>query len=130
ARAWPGPSTRGRPGPNPPVPDLDQDHPMSKFTIGIPTYNRAHFLRRSLKSACDQTWPDVEVLVSDNASTDETEEVVRSYGERVRYHRNPENIGMWPNFARLAEMAEGEYFSWLQDDDLIHCDFARRAVAA
>lgn len=103
---------------------------MARFTIGIPTYNRANFLRGALKAACDQTWPDVEVLVSDNASTDETPEVVRSYGERVRYHRNAENIGMWPNFFRLAELAGGEYFSWLQDDELIHCDFARRAIGA
>lgn len=101
---------------------------MARFTIGIPTYNRAHYLRRSLQSACDQTWPDVEVLVSDNASTDETPEIVRSFGDRVRYHRNPENIGMWPNFLRLTELADGDYFSWLQDDDLIHCDFARRAA--
>jgi hypothetical protein len=103
---------------------------MAKFTIGIPTYNRAGFLGRALESALDQTWHDVEVLVSDNASTDETAEVVRTYGDRVRYHRNPENLGMWPNFVRVAELAGGEYFGWLQDDDLIHRDFARRAVEA
>jgi Glycosyl transferase family 2 len=102
----------------------------AKFTIGIPTYNRADFLRKSLKAACDQTSNDVEVLVSDNASTDETAEVVRSFGGRVRYHRNPENIGMWPNFVQLAEMASGDYFSFLQDDDLVHRDFARRASEA
>jgi hypothetical protein len=103
---------------------------MARFTIGIPTYNRADFLDRSLQLACNQTWNDVEVLVSDNASTDNTPEVVRSYGERVRYQRNSENIGMWANLIRVAEMATGEYFSWLQDDDLIHCDFARRAINA
>src|SRR4051812_3233171 len=103
---------------------------MARFTIGIPTYNRAQFLGKSLEAACDQSSPDVEVLVSDNASTDETPEVVHSYGERVRYHRNPENIGMWPNLIKLVELAEGEYFSWLQDDDLIHRDFVRRATEA
>jgi glycosyltransferase involved in cell wall biosynthesis len=103
---------------------------MAKFTIGIPTYNRAGYLRRSLKAACEQSWGDVEVVVSDNASTDETPEVVRTYGERIRYHRNRENIGMWANLVRLTELAGGEYFSWLQDDDLIHHDFARRAAEA
>jgi glycosyltransferase involved in cell wall biosynthesis len=103
---------------------------MAKFTIGIPTYNRANALRGALKTACEQTWHDVEVLVSDNASTDETPEVARSFGERVRYHRNAENIGMWRNFFRCAELAGGEYFAWLQDDDRVHCDFARRAVEA
>jgi Glycosyl transferase family 2 len=101
-----------------------------KFTIGIPTYNRARILRRAIESALDQSWPDVEVLVSDDASTDGTAEVVRSFGERVRYHRNPQNIGNWPNFVRLAELASGEYFSWLQDDDVIHRDFVRRASEA
>lgn len=103
---------------------------MPRFTIGIPTYNRADLLRQSLASAVGQSSPDVEVLVSDNASTDETPQVVRSFGDRVRYHRNPSNIGSWPNFARLVELAGGEFFSWLQDDDLLHRDFARRAADA
>jgi hypothetical protein len=103
---------------------------MAKFTIGIPTYNRANFLGKSLDAACSQTEHDVEILVSDNASTDQTLDVVRSYGERVRYHRNAENIGMWPNFVRLAELASSKYFSWLQDDDVIHREFVRRASEA
>ncbi len=103
---------------------------MARFTIGIPTYNRARFLRRALEVACQQTSDDVEVLVSDNASTDDTESVVRSFGDRVRYHRNAENIGMWRNFIQVAELAGGEYLAWLQDDDLVHRDFARRALDA
>jgi glycosyltransferase involved in cell wall biosynthesis len=103
---------------------------MPRFTIGIPTYNRAGFLRRALETALDQTHPDVEVLVSDDASTDATQEVVRSFGGRVRYHRNAENIGSWPNFVKVTELASGDYFSWLQDDDLVHRDFARRATQA
>ncbi|HEV3145971.1 MAG TPA: glycosyltransferase family A protein [Gemmataceae bacterium] len=101
---------------------------MKRFTIGIPTYNRAGFLRKALECALDQTYPNVEVVVSDNASTDETPEVVRSFGDRVRYHRNASNIGSWPNLVKLTELANGDYFSWLQDDDRIHRDFVRRAV--
>jgi glycosyltransferase involved in cell wall biosynthesis len=56
---------------------------MARITIGIPTFNRAGLLRWSPKAACEQTFEDVEVLVSDNASTDDTEEVVRSFGDRV-----------------------------------------------
>ena len=67
---------------------------------------------------------------ADDASTDETAEVVRSFGDRVRYHLNPQNIGYWPNFARLTELACGDFFSWLQDDDVVHRDFARRATQA
>ena len=103
---------------------------MSRFTIGIPTYNRAGYLKRSLQVALDQTEPDVAILVCDNASTDDTAEVVRGFGDRVRYHRNPTNLGATANFMKVVELAETEYFSWLQDDDLIHRDFARRATAA
>jgi hypothetical protein len=103
---------------------------MPRFTIGIPTYNRPKTLRRSIECAVAQTYPDVEVIVADDGSAPETFEVVKSFGDRVRYHRNPQNIGMWPNFLLLPELATGEYFSWLQDDDLVHCDYARRAMEA
>jgi len=101
---------------------------MPRFTIGIPTYNRCDLLANALRAAVGQTRPDPEILVCDDASTDRTPEVVRSFGDRVRYHRGETNIGMWPNFAKAVELAEGEYFSWLQDDDLIHRDFVRRAL--
>jgi hypothetical protein len=101
---------------------------MPKLTIGIPTYNRAHMLPTSLSAALSQTHDDVEVIVSDNASTDNTEEVVRKFGRRVRYYRNETNLGPSANFCRLVELATGDYFSWLQDDDCIFGQFAQRAV--
>ncbi|MGA2700861.1 MAG: glycosyltransferase family A protein [Isosphaeraceae bacterium] len=105
--------------------DLDA---MPRFTIGMPTYNRCDLLAHALQAALGQTFPDVEVLVCDDASADRTPDVVRSFGDRVRYHRSETNIGMWPNFARAVELAKGEYFSWLQDDDQIHRDFVARAL--
>ena len=101
---------------------------MPRFTIGMPTYNRCDLLAHAVRAAVGQSFPDVEVVVCDDASKDRTPEVVRSFGDRVRYHRNETNIGMWPNFARAVELAEGEYFSWLQDDDQIHRDFVGRAL--
>ncbi len=103
---------------------------MPRFTIAIPTYNRAGYLQRSLQAALDQTAADVAILVCDNASTDDTTQVAQSFGDRVRYHRNPTNLGATANFMKAFELAETEYFSWLQDDDLIHRDFARRATEA
>ena len=103
---------------------------MPQFTIGIPTWNRADFLKRALASALDQTAADVEVIVCDNASSDGTAEVVRSCGDRVRYHRNDTNIGATANFEKAFALATSPYFSWLQDDDLIHRDFVRRALDA
>ena len=101
-----------------------------RFTIAIPTYNRAGFLRRSVQAALSQTHEDVEVLVCDNASTDDTPAVVREFGPRVRYYRHDHNLGAYPNFLSAPLLATGEFFSWLQDDDQIHRDFAARAVKA
>ena len=101
-----------------------------RFTIAIPTYNRAGFLRRSLQAALSQTYEKVEVLVCDNASTDDTPSVVSEFGARVRYHRHDRNLGASPNFLSAPLLATGEFFSWLQDDDQIHRDFAARAVKA
>ncbi len=101
-----------------------------RFTIAIPTYNRSNYLRRSLRAALSQTHGDVEVLVCDNASTDDTQSVVSEYGGRVRYYRHDHNIGAYPNFLSATLLATGEFFSWLQDDDLVHREFASRAGRA
>jgi glycosyltransferase involved in cell wall biosynthesis len=100
----------------------------ANFTIGIPTHNRARFLREALASATAQTLRDIEIVVSDNASTDDTVQVIRDSGDpRVRYLRNDSNVGAVANFIRVAEAAATPYFSWLQDDDAVHCEFAKRA---
>ena len=100
------------------------------FTIGIPTYNRSALLRAALASATSQTWDSLEILVSDNASTDDTSEVVRQSVRPVRYLRNPSNLGAPRNFANLVESARGEYFAFLQDDDLLHSEFVAKAIDA
>lgn len=101
-----------------------------RFTIAIPTYNRAGFLRRSVQAALSQSHEDVEVLVCDNASTDDTPAVVREFGPRVRYYRHDHNLGAYSNFLSAPSLATGEFFSWLQDDDQIHREFAGRASKA
>ena len=101
---------------------------MSQFTIGIPTYKRPELLKRSIASALDQSASDVQVIVSDNASPDNTAEVVQAFGDRVRYYRNPTNIGATANLEKVFELATTEYFSWLQDDDLVHRDFVAHAL--
>lgn len=101
-----------------------------KFTIGIPTYNRANFLKKAIHFALSQTLDNIEIIVSDNASTDETEKICRELGNKIRYIRHEENKGMYFNFITLIKEAKGEFFSYLQDDDLIHEDFALRAYNA
>jgi glycosyltransferase involved in cell wall biosynthesis len=94
-------------------------------TIGIPTWNRADgYLRQALKSALDQTWPHIEIIVADNCSSDSTDELVAGFGDsRIRYFKHSENIGANNNFNFCVDQARGSYFLLLHDDDLIDPDF-------
>ncbi|MEX2541109.1 MAG: glycosyltransferase family A protein [Trueperaceae bacterium] len=101
-------------------------------TIGISTYNRAgSYLWQALDSALAQTYRNVEVLVSDNCSTDHTEELVRARSApRLRYVRQERNIGANPNFNFCLEEARGKYFLLLHDDDRIDADFVANCMQA
>jgi glycosyltransferase involved in cell wall biosynthesis len=93
---------------------------MLKLSVCIPTYNRAAYLREAIASALAQDGVDFEVIVSDNASTDDTAEVVREFDDpRLRYSRNHEDLGRYGNGQRLLELATGEYLTFLFDDDLM-----------
>jgi len=101
-------------------------------TIGVPTYNRANSLPRALDSLLSQTYNNLELIISDNASTDNTGEVVMRYARkdpRVRYIRKKENIGAMPNFLSLLPEAGGVYFMWASDDDLWDSKFVETLVA-
>jgi len=102
---------------------LSNKYPL--VSIGIPTYNRADgFLRETLTSALNQTYPNIEIIVSDNCSTDNTEVYVESFDDpRIRYFRHAKNIGASNNFNYCLEQARGDYFLLLHDDDLIDKDF-------
>ncbi len=102
------------------------------FSISIPTYNRADgYLRQTLESAVAQSHPDLEILVSDNASTDSTEALVRSFDDpRIRYVKHPRNIGHMGNFRFCHEGARGNYVLILHDDDLIDPDFIATCAEA
>lgn len=101
------------------------DKTLPPVTIGIPTYNRADsYLGQTLESALNQTYPNVEVVVSDNCSTDHTEALVKSRADaRVRYFRQARNIPANDNFNFCLEQATGDYFLLLHDDDVIDEDF-------
>ena len=101
-------------------------------TIAIPTYNRAdRFLRSAIECALSQTWADLDILVSDNCSTDDTEAVVRSYDDpRIRYVRQDVNIGANSNFNYCVDHAEGEYLLLFHDDDAIDPDMIESCMLA
>jgi len=101
-------------------------------TIGIPTYNRANgFLKKALKSAVEQTYNNLEIIVSDNCSTDNTKPLVNGFSDaRIKYVQHPINIGANNNFNFCVENAKGKYFLLLHDDDLIDPDFIETCMNA
>jgi glycosyltransferase involved in cell wall biosynthesis len=99
-------------------------------TVGIPTFNRASLLRETLESVMAQTFTDFVVIVSDNASTDETRTVVRSFDDpRLVYAPLDQNIGMIPNFNRLMNLTKTDFLLLLPDDDLLHPEYLESVVS-
>ena len=104
-----------------------------RVTVAIPTRNRPAFLRECVGSVTRQTYRDIQILIGDNASTDETPDVVRElarHDPRIEYVRHPENLGMVGNWNALLRAAAGDYFLLLSDDDFLADDAIARLVAA
>lgn len=92
---------------------------MSNPTVSVilPVYNGEHYVRLAIESVLGQTLQDFELIVIDDGSADSTPEIVRSYGERVRYVRQ-ENTGVGGAFNHGLRLAQGRYVSWLSHDDV------------
>ena len=102
-----------------------------KITALIPTYRRPEYLRRAILSVLRQTYSNLQVSVFDNASLDETEEVVSilsSDDGRLKYHRHDNNIGAMANFRFAFQSVNTAYFSILSDDDFIARDLYENAI--
>lgn len=96
--------------------------PVPPVSICIPTYNYAEFVGRAIETALAQTHEELEVIVIDDASTDDTPAVVARFAadERLRSVRNEHNVGLFANFNRCFEEARGEYVKVLCADDWLH----------
>lgn len=95
---------------------------MVKVSVCIPTYNYGRFIGEAIESVLRQTLQDFDVIISDNASEDDTESIVAGYtarDSRIRYVRNRSNLGMVPNWNRCLALASGEYVQFLCADDLL-----------
>jgi glycosyltransferase involved in cell wall biosynthesis len=102
-----------------------------RVSIGMPVYNAEAFLPETLDSILGQTFQDFEVIISDNASTDATPEICRTYArrdKRIRYEPNETNIGIIGNFNRTFQLSFAEYFKWHAHDDLIAPEFLLHCV--
>ncbi len=93
---------------------------MTTVSVLLPTYNGSRDIRAAVDSVLSQAGVDFELLVVDNCSTDNTVDIVESYGDpRIRVFRNPANLGAVRNFNRALELASGDYVKLLPQDDLL-----------
>jgi glycosyltransferase involved in cell wall biosynthesis len=102
-------------------------------SICIPAYNAAPYLRQCLESALAQTFGDFEIILVDNASTDDTFAIATEYARidgRIRLYKNPNNVGFLKNFNRCLDLAQGEWLKFLCADDWLQPQCIQRLLAA
>jgi len=105
---------------------------VPEVSVGMPVYNGERYLQASLDSLLAQTFADFELIISDNASTDRTEDICREYAardKRIRYVRHPKNLGAAFNWNYVAEDASGTYFKWASSNDICASTMLERCVA-
>ncbi len=101
-------------------------------TLGLPLYNGEAFLEDALVSLLEQNYPNLEILIADNCSTDRSREICVDFSvrdTRIRLHQNEFNVGAAANFNKVVELARGEYFAWVNHDDLWEYNYVSRALA-
>ncbi len=93
-------------------------------TVAIPTYNRSKSIGQALESVLSQDYPNIEIFVSDNCSDDDTPELIEKYQkyDKIRYTRQPTNIGLLANWNYCLDAARGQYYLILSDDDCLEPD--------
>jgi len=102
-------------------------------SIGVPVYNGEKSLARTLDCLLGQTYRNIELILSDNASTDATADICQTYGARdgrIRYVRQPSNLGLHGNWTFVADQATGEFFMWAAADDHWEPEFVEVLVNA
>jgi len=103
--------------------DLLQEHRRPTISIGLPVFNGGRFLSAAIDSLLAQSFHDFDLIISDNASTDETERICREYASRdtrIQYIRQPANRGALANFQFVLDKADADYFMWAAADDIFH----------
>lgn len=109
---------------------MSPDKPR-RVSIGLPVYNGEKYLQETLGSILCQTFSDFELIISDNGSTDQTQQICEECAARdarIKYYRHPRNLGIAPNYNRVFELSSGEYFKWADYDDLLAPDFISKCV--
>ncbi len=102
-----------------------------RVSIGMPVYNGARTIRQAIDSLLSQDYADFELIISDNASEDETYDICLDYAksdDRVRLYRNESNLGAAFNYNHVFHLARGEYFKWACHDDWCAPQFLSRCI--
>jgi glycosyltransferase involved in cell wall biosynthesis len=102
-----------------------------RLSIGLPVYNGEDHLGESLEALLGQTYGDFELVISSNASTDATDDICRDYAAsdpRIRFFRQPRNVGAAPNHDFVFRKSRGELFKWASGDDLYARDLVEQCV--
>src|ERR1700730_7419804 len=95
---------------------------MKKVAIGLPVHNGGNFLAAAIDSILAQSYGDFDLVISDNASTDDTEEICRAYARRdsrIHYIRQSTNVGAANNYNVSFRMSDSQYFKWAAHDDVL-----------
>ena len=101
-------------------------------SIGMPVYNEDKFIRQALDSILAQDYHNFELIISDNASTDETSKICQEYAlkdSRIRYYHNETNIGSADNFNVVFHLASGPFFMWVSGHDLREPNYLAECVS-
>jgi glycosyltransferase involved in cell wall biosynthesis len=102
------------------IKDKMESHKIPKFSVCIPTYNRANFLRSAIQSVIEQNFSNFELIIVDNCSTDNTRDVILEFDDsRIKFFVNDYNIGLVGNWNRCLELAMGEIIWILHSDDIM-----------
>ncbi len=109
----------------------DNQNNQPLVSIITPTYNRPEYLKAALSSAVQQTYQNIEIIVSDNCSPQNPQSLIDSFGDsRIRFFRNQSNLGMFANTMSAFKKARGKYVASLLDDDMWEKDFLAKLVPA
>ena len=100
-----------------------------RLSIGMPVYNGELFIQQAIESILAQTFTDFELIISDNASTDSTQEICQNFSKkdnRIRIFKQDKNIRTHRNFIFVLKQAKGKYFAWAAVDDYLDKDFMEK----
>lgn len=108
-------------------PKSEYEQPL--VSVITPTYNRPEYLKQALTSAINQTYQNIEIIVSDNCSPESPQAIVESFNDpRIRFYRNSSNLGMLVNTIKTFKYARGKYVASLLDDDMWEPDYLAKMV--